>query len=184
MLGIIDAYQIAKRVESGETVGDWEFFWTKGIKSVWKVRNVDFVDLSEEPCGIQTINLDNSQSQTQVMRRHVVTAEWSQTYTIEHEKIHSETVSIEPNITEASVIKRTIENLVRERYSYTKGKINKLEETIELVSLPNKNTCVEIRWKKIIENWVITLVDQYGRIIYIPFSFFVRKSFDHANIDK
>jgi len=183
-LGIYDAYIIGQRLQSRAKVGDWEFFWHKPVGASWRVVRVEPRGISEEFLpGVETLRIDNLQGQTAVSRSLTILKEWRQTYVIEHEKAQTTTKQFEPTVTSSAMVKRTVENLCREKYSYSERKKQVLEEKVAVEVPPHASVWVQLRWKKILDNWIIVSSNELGDEIAVPVSVVTKLSFDQRIID-
>jgi len=182
ILGMIDANIIAKRIRENGSVKEWEFFWYKKAKSIWKVFKIEPIGYSEKFLGSEPKRFYNSSS-APINQTFRVKREWSQSYSIEKEKVHSTTSVIDPKITDSTVISRSVQDMFREKYAYTEGKKITFEEDVA-VSVPSgKNIQVDLLWKYIIENWVVIMIDQYNQNIEIPISFIAKLTFDQRQFE-
>ena len=183
ILGMIDAYVIAKRIKENGSVTEWEFFWHRKAKSIWKVLKIEPVGFSEKFIGSEPRRYFNANSPAPVNHTFRGKKEWSQSYSIEKEKAHSTTSVIDPKITDSAIISRSIQDVFREKYSYVENKKSIFEEDVTVSVPPGKNIQVELLWKYVIENWVVIVIDQYNQQIEIPVSFIAKISFDQRQFE-
>ncbi len=189
-IGAIDAYLLAKRLENGETLGEWEFFWNKSgsqktvqAPSKWQVVSVALTDKTEEFTGEDRRVIDNSQSDISVTRRFTVTREWSQSYTIEHEKTQTKTKGVNIKIIEPLSIQYSVAIALRDKYTITEGTKKTYTEDVTLQIPANKKVYVLIHWKNIWQNGIATLRDQQNVEIEVPFQVLDGVNFDQSQID-
>jgi len=182
ILGMIDANIVAKRIQENGSVKEWEFFWYRKAKSVWKVAGIEPVGYSEKFLGSEPKRFYNSSS-APLSQTFRVKREWSQSYSIEKEKAHSTTSVIDPRITDSTVISRSVQDMFREKYAFTEGKKINFEEDVAVCVPSGKNVQVELLWKYIIENWVVVMGDQYNQKIEIPISFVAKLTFDQRQFE-
>lgn len=183
ILGMIDANVIAKRIKENGSVTEWEFFWHRKAKSIWKVLKIEPVGFSEKFIGSEPRRYFNANSSAPVNHTFRGKKEWSQSYSIEKEKAHSTTSVIDPKITDSAIISRSIQDVFREKYSYVENKKSVFEEDVTVSVPPGKNIQVELLWKYVIENWMIVVIDQYNQQIEIPVSFIAKISFDQRQFE-
>jgi hypothetical protein len=183
ILGMIDANVIAKRIRENGSVSEWEFFWHRKAKSIWKVLKLEPVGFSEKFIGSEPKRYFNAESSAPVNQTFRGKMEWTQSYSIEKEKIHSTTSVIDPKVTDSAIISRSIQDTFRDKYSYTENKKFVYEEDVTVCVPPWKNIQVELLWKYIIENWAVTIIDQYNQQIEIPVSFIVKVTFDQRQFE-
>jgi TM2 domain-containing membrane protein YozV len=182
ILGMIDANIIAKRILEKGAVKEWEFFWHTKAKSVWKVLRVAQVGYSEIFLGNEPKRFYNSSS-APLSQTFRVKRDWSQSYSVEKEKVHSTTSVVDPKITDSTIVSRTVQDIFREKYSYTKSKKISFEEDVTISVPPRKNIQVDLMWKNIAENWIVVLGDQYNQQVVIPVSFISKITFDQRQFE-
>ena len=81
------------------------------------------------------------------------------------------------------MVKRTAENLCREKYSYFESKKQVLEEKVTVEVPPHASVSVELRWKKILDNWIVVSSNELGDEIAVPVSVVTKLSFDQRIIN-
>lgn len=183
ILGMIDAYIIAKRIQKNGSVNEWECFWTRKAKSVWKVLKIEPDGYSEKFLGSEPKRFYNSSPSAPINQSFRVKREWSQSYVIEKEKAHSTTSIIDPKITDSTIISRSVQDMFREKYAFSEGKKINFEEDVTVSVPAGKNMQVDLLWKYVIENWVIIMSDQYNQSIEIPISFIAKLTFDQRQFE-
>ncbi|MDP1624376.1 MAG: hypothetical protein Q8L64_01265 [bacterium] len=183
ILGMIDANVIAKRIRENGSVNEWEFFWHRKAKSIWKVLKIEPVGYSEKFIGSEPRRYFNASSPAPVNHTFRGKKEWSQSYSIEKEKAHSTTSVIDPKITDSAIISRSIQDVFREKYSYVENKKIVFEEDVTVFVPPGKNIQVELLWKYVIENWMVVMIDQYNQQLEIPVSFIAKVTFDQRQFE-
>lgn len=183
VVGVYDAYVMARRLQSRGTLGDWEFFWHEPKAVTWRVIRTERRGISEAFLGVETLRIDNREGQRAVSRSLKIQKEWVQSYVIEHEKAQTTRCEIEPNVTRSSIVKRSVENLYREKYSYSESKTQLVEENVVVEVPPRASVSVELRWKNILDNWVIVLANQLHEEISIPVALVTKLSFDQRIVD-
>jgi TM2 domain-containing membrane protein YozV len=184
ILGMVDAYIIAKRIHTNGSIREWEFFWNVSkTKSDWKVSRIEPAGYLEKFIGTEPKRFYNSKSSAPLNQTFRVKREWSQTYSIEKEKAHSTTSVIDPKITDSTVISRTVQDVLREKYGYTENKKIVFEEDVAVSVPPGKNIQIDLLWKNIIENWLVVMCDQYNQEIEIPVFFVAKLTFDQRQFE-
>jgi TM2 domain-containing membrane protein YozV len=183
IIGMIDANVIAKRIRENGSVNEWEFFWNRKAKSVWKVLKIEPIGYSEKFIGSEPRRYLNAKSSAPVNHTFRGKKEWTQSYSIEKEKAHSTTSVIDPKITDSAIISRSIQDVFREKYSYAENKKIVFEEDVTVSVPPWKNIQVDLIWKYIIENWMVILTDQYNQQIEFPVSFIAKLTFDQRQFE-
>lgn len=182
-LGVYDAYVIGNRLQSHGKVGDWECFWHKAVGAAWKVIRVEPRGISEEFLGLETLRIDNRQGQRPVQRSLKIQKESLQSYVIEHEKAVTTTKQFEPTVTRSTMIKRTVENLYREKYSYSESKKQMLEESVAVEVPPNATVWMQLHWRNILDNWMLVVGNDLGHEIAVPVRVVSKLSFDQKIVD-
>jgi hypothetical protein len=182
-LGIYDAYVVATRLQARGRVGDWEFFWHAPAGAVWKVVRVEPLGISEEFLGVETLRIDNRQGERPVNRSLKIEKEWLQAYVIEHEKAQTTTKQFEPTVTRSSMVKRTVENLYREKYSYSESRKQVLAENVTIEVPPRTSVWVELHWKNILDSWTLVLGNDRREEVRVPVRVVTKLSFDQRIVD-
>jgi hypothetical protein len=183
VLGIYDAYVIGGRFQTHGKVGEWEWFWNPAVGASWKALRVEPLGLSEEFLGVETLRIDNRQGQRPVNRSLKIRKEWRQSYVIEHEKAQTTTKQFEPTVTRSSMVKRSVENTYREKYSYSESRMQMLEESVSVEVPAHASALVELRWKHILDNWTLVVGNDLGEEVRVPVHVVTKLSFDQRIID-
>jgi len=183
VLGVYDAYVIGGRFQTHGKVGEWEWFWNPAVGASWKVVRVEPLGLSEEFLGIETLRIDNRQGQRSVNRSLKIQKEWRQSYVIEHEKAQTTTQQFEPTVTRSSMVKRSVENTYREKYSYSESRMQMLEESVSVEVPAHASALVELRWKHILDNWTLVVGNDLGEEVRVPVHVVTKLSFDQRIMD-
>jgi hypothetical protein len=183
VIGVYDAYVIGGRYQTHGKVGEWEWFWNPAVGASWKALRVEPLGLSEEFLGIETLRIDNRQGQRPVNRSLKIQKEWRQSYVIEHEKAQTTTKQFEPTVTRSSMVKRSVENTYREKYSYSESRMQMLEESVSVEVPAHASALVELRWKHILDNWTLVVGNDLGEEVRVPVHVVTKLSFDQRIID-
>jgi hypothetical protein len=183
VFGMYDAYVICQRLQSHGKIGEWEFFWHKAVGASWKVLRVEPLGLSEEFLGVETLRIDNREGQRPVNRSLKIQKEWQQSYVIEHEKAQTTTQQFEPTVTKSSMVKRSVENMYREKYSYSETRKQMLEEGVSVEVPPHAAAFLELRWKHILDNWTLVVGNDLGEEVRVPVHVVTKLSFDQRITD-
>jgi len=183
VLGIYDAYVIGGRFQTHGKVGEWEWFWNPAVGASWKALRVEPLGLSEEFLGVETLRIDNRQGQRPVNRSLKIRKEWRQSYVIEHEKAQTTTKQFEPTVTRSSMVKRSVENTYREKYSYSESRMQMLEESVSVEVPAHASALVELRWKHILDNWTLVVGNDLGEEVRVPVHVVTKLSFDQRITD-
>jgi hypothetical protein len=104
-------------------------------------------------------------------------------YVIEHEKAQTTTRQFEPTVTKSSMVKRSVENTYREKYSYSESRMQMLEESVSIEVPPHASALVELRWKHILDNWILVVGNDLGEEVRVPVHVVTKLSFDQRIID-
>jgi hypothetical protein len=182
-VGIYDAYVIGRRFQTHGKVGEWEFFWHPAIGASWKILRTESLGISEEFLGVETLRIDNRQGQRPVNRSLKIQKEWRQGYVIEHEKAQTTTKQFEPTVTRSSMVKRSVENTYREKYSYSESRRQLLEESVSVEVPPHASALLELRWKNILDNWTLVVGNDLGEEVRVPVHVVTKLSFDQRILD-
>jgi hypothetical protein len=78
---------------------------------------------------------------------------------------------------------RSVEDVLRDKYSYSYGTKHTYAEDIQIEVPPFKRVKVLLKWKNILEVGTIVLQNQRGERIDLPFSIVVGVTFDQAQLD-
>jgi hypothetical protein len=178
-----DAYVICQRLQSHGKIGEWEFFWHNAVGASWKVLRTEPLGLSEQFLGVETLRIDNREGQRPVNRSLKIQKEWQQSYVIEHEKAQTTTQQFEPTVTKSSMVKRSVENMYREKYSYSEARKQVLEESVSVEVPPHEAAFLELRWKHILDNWILVVGNDLGEEVRVPVHVVTKLSFDQRIID-
>src|SRR5262249_36508336 len=154
---IYDAWVLGRRLQNSGQIRPWEFFWQKPCGAIWRVVRTEPLGLSEEFLGTETLRINNLEGECPVTRSLRVQKEWMQSYVIEHEKTQTTTHQFEPTITKSALVRSTVENLYREKYSYSESKTQILEENITVEVPPRSSISVELHWKNILDSWMLII---------------------------
>jgi hypothetical protein len=183
LLGVYDAYVIGSRLQSHGKIGEWEFFWHTAVGASWKVVRVEPLGISEHFLGVETLRIDNREGDRPVTRSLKIMKEWLQSYVIEHEKAQTTTKQFEPTVTRSVMVKRTVENLYREKYSYSESRKQALEEHVTVEVPPHASVWVELRWKNILDNWILVVGNDLGEQVRVPVHVVTKLSFDQRTLN-
>jgi hypothetical protein len=183
VLAVYDAHVIATRLQSHGKIGEWEFFWHKAVGAAWKVRRLEPLGISEDFLGIETLRIDNRQGARSVNRSLKIEKEWVQSYVIEHEKAQTTTRQFEPTVTRSAMVKRTVENLYREKYSYSESRKQVLAENVTVEVPPHACVWVELHWKNILDSWTVVVGNDLGQEIRVPVHVITKLSFDQRIVN-
>ena len=183
VIGVYDAYIIGQRLQSHGKIGEWEFFWHTAVGASWKVKRVEPLGISEAFLGVETLRIDNRQGQRAVNRSLKIQKEWQHSYVIEHEKAQTTTKQFEPTVTKSAMVKRSVENMYREKHSYSEGRRQMLEESVSIEVPPYASAFVELRWKHILDNFVLVVGNDLGDEVSVPVHVVTKLSFDQRIVD-
>jgi hypothetical protein len=181
--GIYDAYVMAGRLQTRGRIGAWEFFWHKAAGASWTVVRVEPLGITEEFIGTETVRVDNHAGRRSVNRSLTIQKEWFQSYVIEHEKAQTTSSQFQPTVTNSTVVKRTVENLYREKYSYTQGRKQVVEERVAVEVPARRSVCLELRWKHILDNWLLVMANDIGEQAKVPVYVVTKLSFDQRIVN-
>jgi hypothetical protein len=183
IIGVYDAYVIGGRFQTHGKVGGWEFFWHPAAGASWRIARVEPLGLSEEFLGTETLRIDNRQGQRPVNRSLKIQKEWRQSYVIEHEKAQTTTKQFEPTVTRSMMVKRSVETTYREKYAYSESRMQMLEESVSVEVPAHASAFVELRWKHILDNWILVVGNDLGEEVRVPVHVVTKLSFDQRIID-
>lgn len=173
-----DALVMARRQRDGFQLGTWEFFWHRPemTPDQWKVISMQRLGLSEEPTGVEYIRIDNStgSNTTRTLR---VAKVWSREYIVEYENAVTTLSTLDPKLRNSSIVKRSIEELRRERYNDRKGVSHTVEETVAIEVQAGRNVEIELHWKNIMDNWEV-LLRRDGDETRLPVKIISKVTFD------
>jgi TM2 domain-containing membrane protein YozV len=190
IVGMIDAYLLAKKLERGEAIRAWEFFWMENQeKNEWSISKVLTTDRAEEFIGEEYRLIDNSGSSGNLKRTITVSKEWSQSYTVGYENAQSSTMTagigdIKMGKLFNASIKTVTENIVKSNYSLSAEKKQEYREDITIEVPGYKKTRVSFRWKHILQHGIVSLSDHYGEEIHVPFQVVIGITFDQTQVDE
>lgn len=185
-LCIIDTIVLARRLQRGKVITRWKCFWNPEagiIVDVWGINKIVKRGRTDEPIGAEERIIDNSQSGSKLIRNLKISREWTYSYAVEHEKAHTATSTTNIQIRHGMAKSRSVEDVLRDKYSYSYGTKHTYAEDIQIEVPPFKRVKVLLKWKNILEVGTIVLQNQRGERIDLPFSIVVGVTFDQAQLD-
>lgn len=182
-VGAYDAYVIGTRLDTVGSVEPWEWFWQPAASAIWKVVRVEPLGITESFLGTETLRIDNREGRRAITRSLSIEKEWVQEYVIEHERAQTTTSQFEPAVTKSTMVKRTVENLCREKHSYSESRKQVLREQVAVEVPPHSSVLVELRWKHILDGWTLVLANGLGDEARVPTHVVTKLSFDQRIVD-
>lgn len=179
----LDAFVLARRLDSGGTLQAWQWFWSKELAPAWTVAEVRRLGRTEQPIGREAKVLDNSRSASKLIRTLNVTREWSYTYTVEHERACKTVDTKSIALKDGAQRTRSVEDALRNRLSYAQGERQVYEEHVQVEVPPFRKVTAVFRWKHVLEVGVVVLESQVGERVELPFSIVVGITFDQEHVD-
>lgn len=166
--------------------------WPVFTASQPKVPNPDYeVDITEtsrteEPIGDEQRTIDNSKSSIELTRRFTVSREWSQSYSIEYEKMCSNKQQLNLGVAQGVDvgIRTAAEDSIRERYAVSGETRQTYAEEITLNVPARTKLCVVLHWKRIWQQGFLVLKSGSGQIAQLPFQIAVGITFDQVQADE
>ncbi|NJM72134.1 MAG: hypothetical protein HC862_19205 [Scytonema sp. RU_4_4] len=152
--------------------------------TILKFSNIVETEQTQEFIGKVERLVDNSESGSIIRRRITFSKEVSKDYFIEYEKSQSDgtekNAGLKVEIFEAS-IGETSQNIIREKYSITKGeRIIRAEELeVEIPGYTKLNLIVS--WKRIWQHGFIKFCSQNGEELNVPFKVVTELTFDQVS---
>ena len=189
-IAIYDAYILAKKIENGETIGEWEFFWSKSNSSQvsqkpskWQVVDIVLTEKTESYIGEDKRIIDNSKSEIGVTRRFTESRDWTQTYVVEYEKTRNKTYGGSYKVAELINVQNSVSTILRSKYTSVEETKRTYTEDVTLQIPAYKKVGVIIQWKNIWQHGIVILRDQHNVEIEVPFKILDNVNFDQSQID-
>lgn len=154
-------------------------------QTVSKYSSINIVETirSEEPVGEEQRAIDNSGSAINLTRRFTVSKEWSQSYTVQYERVRSSGGEFNLGIADKAGIKLTIQEALKSQYSISDETRRAYAEEVVLEIPAKTRLRVFFHWKRIWQHGIIKLRDQRNREIEIPFQVVIGLTFDQTQVD-
>jgi hypothetical protein len=76
------------------------------------------------------------------------------------------------------MVKRKVENLYREKYSYSESTKQILAENVTVEVPPHASVWVELHWKNILDSWTLVVGNDLGEEVRVPVHVVTKLSFD------
>lgn len=151
---------------------------------MWRVVKIELTDKSELYLGDPEVRLiDNSRSEISVTRRFTVSKEWSQSYTIEYEKMRSSSKGAEIQLGDPVGIRASVDNSLKSRFAVSGESKRVHTEEVSIEVPAKKKVSVLTHWKSIWQNGIVTLRNQQNIDIEIPFRVLHGVNFDQSQVD-
>jgi hypothetical protein len=153
------------------------------LSNIWSVVQIIETERRSEPLGIETREIDNSQSEIQVTRRFTVSREYSSAYTVDYEKTTGANGDLSFSVAGLSGIKVNLEKKIAEKYSISNSQKRTYTEEITLTIPAKKRVSIRLNWKQIWQYGIIRLQSKENVSIQIPFKVNLEPTFDQQQID-
>jgi len=139
-------------------------------------------DRSEEAIGEERRIIDNAKSSASCVRKFLVSQEWSQAYSIEHN--HLKKASAKAGLGQANIanIALATENSLQKKYVISNESKTIYSEEIEIEVPAFKKLVVVIQWKRIWQYGIILLQNEHEDL-QIPYKVVVGITFDQLQYD-
>jgi hypothetical protein len=180
---MMDSLVLLNRRNRGQKIGDWEWFWSTKGKPVWRITETRKMGRAEQPVGTDTKVLDNSRSDSRIIRNLKVAREWSYEYNLESEELDRKINTSAIRFRDGGESSKTIERSLRKSFGYTQGTKQVYEENVQVEIQARKKVTILFHWKRIVETGVLTLEDQFQNTSELPFSVVIGLTFDQEHID-
>jgi hypothetical protein len=163
----------------------WPVFASGPVASVVPKYDTRITETTrrEESLGEDLRTIDNSRSSAGSTRRITVTKEWSQTYSIEYEKANTRKLDAGIEFPCGASLKAEAESRVMEHYALSKEAKQVYTEEISLDVPPKTKLVLKIQWKRIWQLGVLTVTEQGGPTVEVPFEAAVGVTFDQVQTD-
>lgn len=183
-LGMVDAYKIAKRLQHGQKVKEWEFFWTRKAKSKWGISEIVVVGTKlEEDQSPEEWEVDNSTGSCTTTYQRTFSKEWTKSLSIDSEEIHRNSKEIGVKVSQVSEVMNHAESELRKKYVLAGELKQKHESNQEIQVLPYKRVRVFSRWIRVVEFGKVVFIDQYGQTMEMPYNTVVGMKFEQTQRD-
>ncbi len=163
----------------------WMVFTGASLPSEPSELSFTFVETNreEEALGDEQRQVDNSKSSVELTRRFTVGREWTQSYTLDHEKVRSDHSELKLGGPELPSVTLAAENALTERYSITSAMKQTYEEEITVTVPARTSLNLVFHWKRLWQcgNIQVQLTDRM--LFIIPFKVAVGLTFDQTQSD-
>ncbi|MEO0968749.1 MAG: hypothetical protein AAFX80_10515 [Cyanobacteria bacterium J06639_18] len=145
---------------------------------------------SQEDFGIDERLIDNSMSQTTVMREILISKKWSRQYNISYENTSSVKGEIEGKFGGGLLglinlnLKSVLEKSIKDHYSISEGTKLTFTERIEVRVKEKTKSRIIFKWKRLWQDGYLQINTKNGEGYQIPFCILVGVTFDQMQIDE
>ncbi len=146
--------------------------------------NLSFIfvetDRTEEALGDERRQIDNSKSPVELTRRFTIGREWTQSYTLDREKVRSDHSELKVGGAELPSLTLAAENTLKERYSITSAMKQTYEEEITVVVPQRTSLTLIFHWKRLWQHGKIQAYRADKMLFEMPFKVAVGLTFDQT----
>lgn len=165
LLGVMDAGVMAGRINRGDPVLPWDWFWTRRD---WRLKEITQDDFAHKRFGTERKAVSNDTDLPQTFQRQFST-KWSYSYSIDYEHVRNVVNAFDLKIKDGGR-QHKVEETVRRRYGYEEGKEETETFTLPVAVPAHKCTLVTVTWEYRQQVGRVILTDQYGTIVEIPYA--------------
>lgn len=146
--------------------------------------NLSFIfvetERTEEALGDERRQIDNSKSSVELTRRLTIGREWTQSYTLDREKVRSDHSELKVGGAELPSLTLAAENTLKERYSITSSVKQTYEEEITVVVPQRTSLTLVFHWKRLWQHGNIQAYRANKIFFEMPFKVAVGLTFDQT----